>query len=138
MFTSSIPSTFSILNIHAEKPMRLGCDYATGKWPVTRGSIPSEDRHYLFTVSRSTLGPTQPIQSVPEDLFPGVQRTVGEVDCLHESTAEVKNTCSYTAIPPLDKGLDRAHAQSGPCWKEKNLCLHRESNPNSPVVHPAA
>jgi hypothetical protein len=53
---------------------------------------------FLFTtVSRTVLEPTQPpIQYKPGALSPGVKRLVSEADHLSQSSAEVKNTWSYT------------------------------------------
>jgi hypothetical protein len=54
------------------------------------------------TVSRTSLGPTQPpIQGVPGALFLGVKRPGSEADHSPPSSAEVKNAYSYTSPPPI-------------------------------------
>jgi hypothetical protein len=57
---------------------------------------------FLFiTVSRTALGPTQPpIQWIPAALSLGVKRPRHEADYSPPSSAEVKNTWSYTSTPP--------------------------------------
>jgi hypothetical protein len=56
---------------------------------------------FLFTtVSKTDLGPTQPlIQRVPRALSPEVQRPGREADHSLPSRAEVKNDWSYTSTP---------------------------------------
>jgi hypothetical protein len=55
---------------------------------------------FLFTASRTALGPTQPpIQWVPESLPLGVKRPGREADYLPPSSGEVKNTWRYTSTP---------------------------------------
>jgi hypothetical protein len=67
----------------------LGFDYRRGLWT------------FLFTIaSRTALGPTQhPIQGVPRALSLGVKRPGREADHSPPSSAEVKNTWSYTSTP---------------------------------------
>jgi hypothetical protein len=53
-------------------------------------------------MSRRSLGPTQPpIQWVPGALSLGVKRLGCETDHFLPSSAEVKNTWSYTYAPPI-------------------------------------
>jgi hypothetical protein len=58
-------------------------------------------RIFLFTtVSRTTLGPTQPpIQWVPGALSLGVKRPVLEADHSPPSSAEIKTAWRYTSTP---------------------------------------
>jgi hypothetical protein len=58
---------------------------------------------FLFTtVSRTALGPTQPlILWVPAALPLGVKRPGREADYSPPSSAEVKNTWNYTSSPPM-------------------------------------
>jgi hypothetical protein len=58
-------------------------------------------RIFLFTTaSRTALGPTQlPIQWIPAALSLGVKWPKGEADHSPPSSAEVKNTWSYTFTP---------------------------------------
>jgi hypothetical protein len=51
----------------------------------------------LTTVSRLTLGPTQPLGS--RITFPTVNRPVREADHSPPPTAEVKNAWNYTSAP---------------------------------------
>jgi hypothetical protein len=54
------------------------------------------------TASRPALGPTQSsIQWVPASFSPGVKRPDREADHSPASSADVKNTRSYTSIPPI-------------------------------------
>jgi hypothetical protein len=57
---------------------------------------------FVFTtVSRTSLGPTQPpIQWVPGALSLGVKRLGREADQSPPSSAKVKNAWSYTSTPP--------------------------------------
>jgi hypothetical protein len=56
----------------------------------------------LTTASRPALGPTQPpVQWVQEALSLGVKRPGHEADHIPSSSAEVKNTWSYTSTPPI-------------------------------------
>jgi hypothetical protein len=64
-------------------------------------SLPGQECLLIATASRPVLGPTQPyIQWVPGTLSPGVKRPGREDDHLPPSSAEVKNTCSYTSTCP--------------------------------------
>jgi hypothetical protein len=58
---------------------------------------------FLFTTaSRTALGPTQPpIQRVPVVLSLGVKRPGRKADHSPPSSAEVKNTWSYTSSPRI-------------------------------------
>jgi hypothetical protein len=66
------------------------------------GSIPGRfwNVFLLTTASRTVLGPTQPsIQRLSGALSLGVKRPEREVDHSPPSSAEVKNTWSYTSTP---------------------------------------
>jgi hypothetical protein len=77
---------------------------ATGYGLDDRGvGVPSPDRvkKFLFyTLSRPTLGPTQPpIEWVLRALSPGVKRPVREADHSPPSSAEVKKLYLYIQSP---------------------------------------
>jgi hypothetical protein len=58
-------------------------------------------RTIFFVDSSLALGPTQPpIQWVPADLFPGVERPGRESEDSSLFSAEVKNACSHTSTSP--------------------------------------
>jgi hypothetical protein len=74
-----------------------------------RGSIPGSDFFYLRRHVQITLGPTvPPFQVVPAALSAGINLPRGggggggggEADHRPPSSAEVKNSCSYTYSPP--------------------------------------
>jgi hypothetical protein len=77
---------------------------ATGHGPDDRGvgvRVPVGSRIFFSTSSRPALGPTQPpIQWVPKTLSPGVKRTGCEADHSPPTSAERKNTWTYTSTPP--------------------------------------
>jgi hypothetical protein len=80
-------------------PGYLSC-IALGQGPDDRGFDSRQElRIFLYaTASRPALGPTQPpIQWVPETLSLGVKRPWREANHSHPSSAEVKNTWSYTS-----------------------------------------
>jgi hypothetical protein len=69
---------------------------------------------FLFTTaSRTALGPTQPpIQWVPGAPSLGVKRLWREADHSPPSSAEVKNSWSYTSTPPIRlQGVVLSYAQ---------------------------
>jgi hypothetical protein len=78
--------------------------WATG-WTI--GVLEFDSRRglgiFLFTTaSRTALGPTQPpIQWVPGALSLGVKRPGREADHSSPSSAEVKNSWSYTSTHPI-------------------------------------
>jgi hypothetical protein len=67
---------------------------------VLRFDSRREQGIFFFTAaSRTSLGPTQPIQWVAEALSLAVKRLGCEADHSPPSSAEVKNACSYTSAP---------------------------------------
>jgi hypothetical protein len=57
---------------------------------------------FLFTASRTALGPTQPpIQWVPGAPSLGVKRQRREADHSPPSSAQVRNEWSYTSTPAI-------------------------------------
>jgi hypothetical protein len=57
---------------------------------------------FLFTASRTALGPTQPpIRWVPGALSLGLKRPPRETDHSPSSSAEIKNAWSCTSTPPI-------------------------------------
>jgi hypothetical protein len=67
-----------------------------------QGLIPGRGKRFvLFTVSRPTLGPTQPpLQWILEALSPGVKWPGCEADYLLPSIAEVKNGGTTLPLHP--------------------------------------
>jgi hypothetical protein len=61
-----------------------------------RGSVPGKDSFLFATVSRPSMGPTQP----PSQWVLGAKPPGCEADHSSPSSAEVKNAWSYTSIPP--------------------------------------
>jgi hypothetical protein len=67
-----------------------------------RSGFDSRGGGLFTTVSRTALGPTQPpIHWVPGALSLGVKRPGRDADHSPPSSAEVKNTWSYTSTPPI-------------------------------------
>jgi hypothetical protein len=65
-----------------------------------RVRFPAGGKIFLFPIaSRPALGPTQPIQWVPETIFPGVKRPGREADHSPPSGTEAKN-CGATPLLP--------------------------------------
>jgi len=57
---------------------------------------------FIFaTVSRTDLGPTQPIQWVLGAVTPGVKRPEREANTSPPSSAKIKDAWSYTFTPPI-------------------------------------
>jgi hypothetical protein len=100
ILTNYFKSTSVILNYVAQSVQR----WATG-WTI--GVLGFDSRRglgiFLFTTaSRTALGPTQPpIEWVPGALSLGVKRPGREADHSPPSSAEVKNSWSYTSTPPI-------------------------------------
>jgi hypothetical protein len=67
-----------------------------GEGPGGRSLSPRKVKNFLFfTSSRPALGPTQPIQRVPE-----VKRPGREADYSLTTSSEVNNTWLYTSTTP--------------------------------------
>jgi hypothetical protein len=86
----------------------LALDYGLdGRWFESRQKLGI----FLFTtVSRPTLGPTQPpIQWIPGALSLGVKRPGREANHSPPSSAEVKNAWSCTSTSPSWRGAQLKH-----------------------------
>jgi hypothetical protein len=80
-------------------------------------------RLFLATVSRPTLGSTQPAtQEVTGDPFPGVKQLGREDDHSSPTRAEVKNGWSYISTHPIClHGVVLNSAMNALSWRDTKL-----------------
>jgi hypothetical protein len=105
IFVSSLISLFLFVFLSSVLSFR-GFGNRSNKWAtgwmtgVQSQAGAWEGRVFFTTASRPALGPTQPpIQWAPGGLTPAVKRPGREVDQSPPSSAEVKNSWSYTSTP---------------------------------------